>query len=150
MITHSIKTNHCWSCNSELSLHQHHVVPREYGGSRGPTVTLCATCHNFIHAISTKVWVSKDTSYLNKIQSLGSNFNKTKLSYMISVIIKARQATEGDTVIGAKAVSLALHLNPEQRRRFSLLKKTLQLSNRELLIKAIDDLYKKTFTFVKH
>lgn len=43
---------YCWICTSPSSLHEHHIVPRAYGGSDGPTVTLCATCHNGIHHVA--------------------------------------------------------------------------------------------------
>lgn len=48
----SIVLTHCWICLSPSSLHEHHIVPRAYGGSDGPTVTLCATCHNGIHHVA--------------------------------------------------------------------------------------------------
>lgn len=41
----------CRSCNSANSLHAHHIIFREFGGSNDPSnlLSLCATCHSMIH-----------------------------------------------------------------------------------------------------
>lgn len=44
--------NHCWVCDDVSSLHEHHIIPQAYGGVDGPTVTLCATCHNGVHHVA--------------------------------------------------------------------------------------------------
>ena len=38
----------CWVCGIE-SEDRHHIVPRAYGGEKGPTVDLCQTCHRNAH-----------------------------------------------------------------------------------------------------
>ena len=51
----------CWICGSRLntadppgaaSCEDHHVVPRAYGGSNGPLVSLCASCHSKLHRLA--------------------------------------------------------------------------------------------------
>lgn len=41
----------CSICESIVEIpHYHHVVPQARGGTDGPTVVLCPSCHNCLHA----------------------------------------------------------------------------------------------------
>ena len=41
----------CYICEQSLAATQeHHVVPRSRAGADGPTVDLCASCHQTVHA----------------------------------------------------------------------------------------------------
>ncbi|MFQ3543821.1 HNH endonuclease [Halobacillus rhizosphaerae] len=31
----------------------HHLIPRQYGGTEGPTAVLCSACHRQVHALFT-------------------------------------------------------------------------------------------------
>ena len=42
----------CGLCGSTRNLEHHHVIPRSRGGHKGPTVTLCRTCHTKHHSVS--------------------------------------------------------------------------------------------------
>lgn len=44
----------CVVCESTQSLHVHHVVPRAYGGERGPTVVLCSHHHSLVHKLAVR------------------------------------------------------------------------------------------------
>ncbi|ELK45249.1 HNH endonuclease [Halobacillus sp. ACCC02827] len=35
---------------SPVKTTEHHLVPKQYGGTDGPTVMLCSACHRQIHA----------------------------------------------------------------------------------------------------
>lgn len=50
---HSSKQCFICSESNENSLHEHHIVPREYGGSdrEGNLTDLCANCHQAIHKL---------------------------------------------------------------------------------------------------
>lgn len=41
----------CASCGSTTEIHEHHLVPRVRGGENGPTIWLCATCHESVHGL---------------------------------------------------------------------------------------------------
>lgn len=55
--------DHCWVCTDTSSLHEHHIIPQAYGGVDGPTVTLCATCHNGVHHVADGREEMKPTSW---------------------------------------------------------------------------------------
>lgn len=47
----NLKDKKCFECDG-LSHHEHHVVPRVFGGTQ--TVSLCNKCHSLVHGISIK------------------------------------------------------------------------------------------------
>jgi microcompartment protein CcmL/EutN len=40
----------CLICRRKGHLASHHVIPREFGGTHGPQVAICGSCHSGIHA----------------------------------------------------------------------------------------------------
>jgi hypothetical protein len=43
--------DNCVVCGVVLPVpHDHHVIPQEYGGEKGPTVPICGDCHTKVHA----------------------------------------------------------------------------------------------------
>lgn len=75
--------DHCWVCTDSSSLHEHHIIPQAYGGVDGPTVTLCATCHNGVHHVADGREEMKPTSWNTK-EKLG------KGQWLVSAIVQAR------------------------------------------------------------
>lgn len=48
----AVKKSTCELCGrSSVDTTVHHLIPREEGGSHGPTAHLCRTCHKQIHAL---------------------------------------------------------------------------------------------------
>jgi hypothetical protein len=48
-----VKKGPCFVCSSVLSVQGHHLIPRaRRGGDKGPTISLCATCHSQAHILS--------------------------------------------------------------------------------------------------
>lgn len=48
----AVKKSTCELCGrSPVDTTVHHLIPREEGGSHGPTAALCRTCHKQIHAL---------------------------------------------------------------------------------------------------
>lgn len=43
---------HCAACGQKAELYEHHLVPVSEGGGHGPTVYLCARCHDATHGVS--------------------------------------------------------------------------------------------------
>ena len=89
--------NHCTACGRStgptVSLHNHHVIPRAFGGTDGPQITLCVDHHEFVH----------DLAKQRKIVSIGSFPNLTEspkcvkiLVYLINVIVRSELSTKKD------------------------------------------------------
>lgn len=128
----SITLPYCWICKSPNSLHEHHIIPRAYGGSDGPTVTLCATCHNGIHHVADGrsemqplYWSSKD----------GTIERAYKL---VSAICTARTvASKSDN----KKSLTTLELSAEETKKLDKLKVILGTTSRASTLKALINLY---------
>jgi hypothetical protein len=145
MITHTLKLDTCWCCTSKFSLHDHHVVPREHGGNNGPTVTICASCHNIVHRIASRIVTLKSDAPITELRPLQtSGYDVKKLGYLIGVIVRSQQTLKK---LGPqpKKLGLVVKLDDEQRRKFLQLKKTLGKTNHALVVQALDELYRKTF-----
>ncbi|GKX64831.1 HNH endonuclease [Inconstantimicrobium mannanitabidum] len=49
----------CDLCGREVSnVTEHHLIPKQLGGRKMNTATLCATCHKQIHALYTNKYLS--------------------------------------------------------------------------------------------
>ena len=75
--------NHCWVCDDVSSLHEHHIIPQAYGGVDGPTVTLCATCHNGVHHVA-------DGRVDMRPSTWATQYRNSKGDWLVNAIIKAR------------------------------------------------------------
>lgn len=47
----------CWVCGFHGSIELHHIVPRGYGGTNGPQVSLCGDCHAGIDKLSNRPYL---------------------------------------------------------------------------------------------
>lgn len=105
-ITATLKLDHCWVCHCKESdgnkLHSHHVVPRNSGGSGGPTVTLCSSHHNGIHDAALSCYSKsggsekyrKMNTWLEMLPEVAQAHER--FYYLVDVIIRARHATTED------------------------------------------------------
>lgn len=96
MITDHMFLPHCWICNvpwgPNTKEHKHHVIPRAYGGTDGPQVSLCDSHHSALHEIALKLYSKKPFNNL-----LTSNPEQDrKLLYLASVAYNSRIAVEHD------------------------------------------------------
>lgn len=74
-----------------VALHNHHIIPRAFGGKNGPQITLCVDHHELIHDEAKKQIVT------NPKQLLTKGFEHvTILSYLINLIVNAEKKTTGD------------------------------------------------------
>lgn len=98
MINQTLKLDHCWICDKtperdKVKLHEHHVIPRAYGGANGPEVTLCSGCHNLLHDLHHKVkkkgYEVIETGFLNWSLEM-----REKLSYLVSRVILAESVAK--------------------------------------------------------
>jgi hypothetical protein len=76
----------CFVCNaSTLGLNNiHHIVPRADGGTDGPTVNLCASCHTLLHNCAKLQMRGKDYSHLTGHLNDGG---KNRLLGLIQIIL---------------------------------------------------------------
>lgn len=116
----TIKLPYCWVCKNPSSLHEHHVVPQAYGGRDGPTVTLCASCHNGVHHVADgrdnmqpSYWVTHET--LKKGSALVKIIKDSR-------VIASKSAN--------KKVQVTLELTAEQAKMLDKLKVMLGESGR--------------------
>jgi hypothetical protein len=76
----------CYICGDKYGLHTHHIIPRAYGGTNGPTVTLCGGCHTLIHSIA----VHKNKEERNRMMQGHSERQKIKIIELVDIIRRAR------------------------------------------------------------
>lgn len=78
----------CPLCKSSMVLvNEHHVTPQAAGGANGPTINICAMCHDGLHQCAVKVLAGKSAEANHIADSLFSN---KKLAYdLIQSIVHA-------------------------------------------------------------
>jgi len=148
----SIVLDYCWVCEtrfvgsggSEIK-HDHHLVPRAYGGVDGPTVTICDTHHSKTHRIAEALIAKRSHfTYL----SGESEDRRKKLLYMANVIYNAWLAFHKDP---NKAVSTVLTLDKNQQKMVDALKSIYPKARgrSDIINIALLSLYRKHFTDVQ-
>jgi len=147
--------NGCWICGLSSSLEEHHIVPRTYGGSLGPTITLCGICHTAIHNLSFKrklfdgmiaknfdAIVSKLLGEFCDTWNMPTHQNKgeavSRAYYLSSVIFKARLLTRKEK---NKPVKFNTTLPGAISFKLKLLARTYNLNQEEMVLAAIEELY---------
>ena len=154
-LTQPLILDFCWICGSDRKLHQHHIVPRAYGGEKGPTITVCGSCHSSVHAVGEEqdYWTTvgnQESLRLTDLASVDSGWSVDKIgtdaeeriTYLVTLIRRSKVMTS--------AVSKPLHLQTklprEYRDKVALLKKSMNCSNIPQVIAAcIDEAYAKRF-----
>lgn len=132
----SMILDHCWVCGAKFAPNgpaqeeQHHIVPRAYGGSDGPIVSLCDTCHTRLHkaalCLEAKRPIYAFTSGL-------TNDQQQKLLYLSTCVLNAKLATKNDP--NKKAV-VVLQFSKKEIEQLEALKKVLGVKSRMAAVKA--------------
>lgn len=132
----------CWVCQRKfgpsLKEERHHLIPRAYGGTDGPQVSLCDSHHSALHNIALRLY-SKRT-YEDLIT--GSKEMDTKLTYMGKVVYKARLLTENDP--NKKRVEVYA-FSGETFAKLKRLKAIYGGSRESIVDRAINQLYSRHF-----
>lgn len=129
------KTLRCFAC-SELFRdvhvegakirHGHHVIPRAYGGSKGPIVDICNEDHDLLHSLADKVTSGK--LELSLVQnSASSDGHAKKLTWLVSLVVAAADLTRNDP---NKRGQVSLILKAEQIKKLDDLSKIFNKSSR--------------------
>ena len=144
----TINLDRCWVCESRFigfggteSVEHHHVIPRNSGGTDGPTVSICDSDHTKAHHIAQAMKGKK--SYFTFINNLPEERTK-RLLYLAQMIVNAELVTKNDPNKSAVAV---LTLDRQQKLMIDRLKSFYNLSSREKVLSlALEKLYNKHFT----
>lgn len=97
-----VRLDYCWVCNNplldaggsaEFLRNEHHVIPRAYGGSKGPTVSLDSAHHDLLHLISDKMLSGQPWDHL--VKGL-SKEQAGRVLYLSTRVVDAAKYAEGD------------------------------------------------------
>lgn len=91
-IVDTLYLEECWVClvkRGTKNFEEHHVVPRSYGGERGPTVSLCCDCHTTAHKAADALYAKG-----NPVVPLANPMARERALYLAQVICNARSAIE--------------------------------------------------------
>lgn len=147
----TISLNHCWVCSERFTdvdppgsevRHDHHLIPRAFGGTDGPTVSICNKHHDILHKIA--VALKSKKPYFHLLTNEPKD-RVTKLIWMATLVFNAEQATRNDP---NKRAMVLLSLDQEQQHMVESLKKVYpRLRSREAIFNAaLQLLYSKHFT----
>lgn len=143
MLTQTLLLDYCWICRSKfghsVKREDHHVIPRAYGGTDGPQVSLCDSHHSALDLIAKRLYGKKPFTDL----LTGDAEQDKKLLWLASVVCNARILTEGD--LNKKQI-LVLSPKKETFDKLKQLKKVYGNFSREKMIEfAIDKLFNQHF-----
>lgn len=138
-ITSTLLLDHCWLCGvPKLSsaTEEHHLVPRCYGGERGPTVTLCSSCHSRVHEAAESLYKG------NPLVPFPEQDRRERCLYLATVIVNARLFLEraGDP---NKRVVFSTFFDAETHNTLVKLTKHLNISQKKVIVFALKELAKK-------
>jgi hypothetical protein len=147
----SIYLPHCWVCGVRFTdsrppgpanREEHHIIPRQAGGSDGPTVSLCDGHHTCLHKIA--LCLKSKRPYFDLVTG-ESDDSKKKLYWLATTVFNAFEATKNDP---NKQVMTLMSLDRRQQIMIDRLRGVYpRLKSREALINlALESLYKKHFT----
>jgi len=144
-----IVLEHCWVCEKKFTefggepsnfRHQHHLVPRAYGGTDGPTVSLCDSHHTTLHQIALKLYSGKP--YFDLLTN--NTIQDKRVLWMASLVANARRLTENDP---NKPMILTVVADKTLKDKLRKLKTVFprNTSFPALIKHAVEQLYRKTF-----
>lgn len=121
--------------------HEHHLIPRAYGGSNGPTVDICNEDHDLLHLLAVKVIHNSLT--LDEIPSRCDGPNHAlAITNMVYYVVEAERRTRNDP---NKKTLVSVSLSGKQARMLDTITKTFNTSGRQnTLIRLIEMEYQKS------
>lgn len=134
---------YCWVCEGkftdaggQLKRHEHHVIPRAYGGANGPLCSVCTNHHNLLHEYATYSIANNQASMVRLLSTIEPHLHR-RLVYLASRIVRAYHLTKDDP---NKCGKVTIVLTGEQARRAVLLKKQHSArSMQALFVKLLED-----------
>jgi hypothetical protein len=134
--------DHCWVCRTpfgpSMKEERHHLIPRAYGGTDGPQVSLCDSHHTALHNIALRLYSERSfTDLLTQVPE-----HDSKLIYLGQVVYKARLLTENDP--NKRRVEV-VPLTSDSFRKLIKLKTIHKVSRSKLIETAINQMYSRYF-----
>ena len=146
--TTSLQLEYCWVCKNRFTefggapsnfKHDHHMIPRAYGGVDGPTVSLCDSHHTTLHQVALKLYSGKPFGEL----LTGNQEHNKRILWLSTLVVNARRLTENDP---NKPMMLPLVADKALKDKLKKLKQVYPKTSFPALIKyAIEQLYRRTF-----
>ncbi len=148
MVQHTF-LDFCWVCGIRFNTAQppgpateerHHIIPRAFGGTDGPQVSLCSDHHNKLHRIAECIPKKPYAEWL-----AGEDpSNLPKLLWLATRVVNARETVRADP---NKHVLMSIILDPKLRHQIEQLKPVVGVRSREAVIRyAIQSLFNRNFT----
>ena len=138
----------CWVCGVRFkgsnppgpaNREEHHICPRNAGGTDGPLVSLCDTHHATLHKIAERIHRHADISDL----LFGENKERaTKLAWLASMVVKSEQATADDP---NKLLRNSVQLTQDETIMVQRLQSMTRGTRSEVLRAGLRLLYKQYF-----
>lgn len=144
----TIALEYCWICGERFVefggtavLEHHHVIPQAFGGTDGPTVSICDSHHTKLHSIAVQMKAAKP--YASFLKGETSERAK-KVLYLATAVYNAQQVTRNDP---NKLASAMVKLNARHKRQLDQLKAVYpNLRSREaVLLHALEFLHSRHF-----
>lgn len=140
---------YCWVCNSRFksskppgpaNREDHHIFPRNAGGTDGPLVSLCDTDHTNLHLIAKRMHAKKPFADI----LVGRDKEQAKkLVWLGSKAYEAEKLTADDT---NKLMLNAVKLSSTDTERMKRLQAVLpKLSRSDIFVLALRRLYQSKF-----
>ncbi len=134
----------CWVCKTpfgpSVKCEEHHIIPRAYGGTDGPLVSLCDSHHSMVHEIALKLWTRKS---FNQLLDNNSEVNE-RLLYLANVAYNSRVATDKDP--NKQTLLLIPDVKGELLSNIKTLQKIYPVSKTKIVALAIQKLYSNHFS----
>lgn len=139
----------CWVCQVRFKTsvppgpankEEHHIFPRNAGGTDGPLVSLCDTDHSTLHKIAKRVQAKKAFRDL----LIGRDHQgQQRLVWLALMVVKAEQSVEGDS---NKRLRNSVSLSKAETQMMKRLQSAYpKLGRSEIFSLALRRLYKAHF-----
>jgi len=145
--TKSLHLEWCWVCKQKFTefggapnffKHDHHIVPRAYGGSEGPTYSVCDSHHHALHQLAIRLEKVKPHYDL----LTGSNESDRKLLWLATLIVNSKRLVENDP---NKPILITLVAKSSTKKLLKELKSIYKCSYTSLIEAAIENLHSRHF-----
>ena len=141
----------CWVCQARFSdqnppgpanREEHHIIPRQAGGTDGPQVSLCDVHHTKLHKIANRL--SSNKPYFDLLYGEQGDREK-KLLWLASRVYMAFEAVKDDP---NKKKMVVLTIDQKKQQMLDMLKRVYpQAKSREAIYDlALAQMYQRHFT----
>lgn len=140
----SLDASRCTACGcplgGDVQTHLHHVIPRAFGGEKGPTVALCTNDHNLLHNVA--LCLTGKRSHSDLVAGLVGT-HKQNVMWLATRVAVAFEATKNDP---NKRVQVSFILSAKKAAKLDSLMKIFNVGSRQAAVeRLIHDAHSKHF-----